>query len=391
MLCMTSMTTLAAADIREITIKVRSTGDLSLPDVESGSSNKYDVTEVEWNKTEDLQAGQKVRATVTITPKEGRRILLRNGAGSIHISGSGTKYFDHKRKEGNLIVIFDYTIRGDLESPGEAWWSEDDIGYAYCKKVDYAKRYQFILYKGKTKIADETTRNNYYKFRSVLAEHFYDSTEKDFYFKVRATFEDGKGKSEYVESDYFYEWEELYDYCYDHNIKVNEKKPNGNNSSSGSSCGPSYGPGYGPSGGPTYKRTGWQKEDNTWYFYNNDGTRLTGWLLNGGYWYYLSPSNGAMQKGWFQAGDGRWYYLSTNSSTGVPEGAMRKGWFQDYNGCWYYLYTQATNGIKEGQMITGQWNIGGSDYYFYSNGVMARNEQIDGWWYDDSGRGHYRR
>ncbi len=388
MLCMTSMTALAAADIREVTIKVRATGDLSLPDVQSGSS-KYDVTEVEWNKTDGLQAGQKVRAKVTITPEEGRRILLRNGRNSITISGSGAKLYKYRIEAEDLILEIDYTIRGDLEAPENAWWDEDNVGIAKCTQMDYAKQYQFVLYKGSTKIVSETTKKPKYDFVRKLAEHYYDRNKKDFWFKVRVTFEDGEGKSDYVESDYFDDWTELYYYCEDEHITLNYDKNDVNDDyyNPGSSCGPSYG----PSGGPTYKRTGWQRENSTWYFYNNDGTRLTGWLLNGGYWYYLSPSNGAMQKGWFQAGDGRWYYLSTNSSTGVPEGAMRKGWFQDYNGCWYYLYPQATNGIKEGQMITGQWNIGGSDYYFYSNGVMARNEQIDGWWYDDSGRGHYRR
>lgn len=384
MLCMTSMTALAAADIRSITIRVRSNGDLSLPDIESTSS-AYDVTDVQWDKTENLQAGQKVRAKVTITPEEGRRILLRNGSESITISGSGTKYVKYGREDRNLIVEFDYTIRGELEAPSEAWWSEDDIGFADCKKVDYAKRYNFVLYKGSKKIAEETTRENYYNFREALAAHFYDSKEKDFYFKVRVTFEDGKGKSDYIESDSFDQWEELYDYCQRKDITLNLYKPN-DTSSSNSSCGPAYGPGY----GPAYRRTGWQKENNTWYFYNNDGSRLTGWLLNGGYWYYLSPSNGAMQKGWFQAGDGRWYYLNPNGS-GIPEGAMRKGWFQDYNGCRYYLSQQTDDfaGVKEGQMLTGQWKISGSNYYFYPNGVMASNAEIDGWWYDASGRGKY--
>ena len=37
----------------------------------------------------------------------------------------------------------------------------------------------------------------------------------------------------------------------------------------------------------------------------------TGWLKDGGSWYYLDPSNGAMATGWLQI-SGTWYHFSTS-------------------------------------------------------------------------------
>ncbi|MCE1919987.1 choline-binding protein D, partial [Enterobacter ludwigii] len=85
-----------------------------------------------------------------------------------------------------------------------------------------------------------------------------------------------------------------------------------------------------------------------------DGVMATGWLLEGGNWYFLNPvSNGylgAMKTGWIQD-NGTWYYLNAS-------GAMKTGWFQDYDGRWYFLK---------------------------SNGAMAANEYIDGYYLGSNG------
>lgn len=386
MLCMTTMTAMAAADIRSITIRVRSTGDLSYPEITSGSS-KYSVTTVEWNKKEEeLKAGEKITATVTVEPEEERRILLENGKRSITISGSGELY-KYRREGENLVLQIDYRVRGDAEEPEDVWWSEDNAGVARCSEVSYAKEYRFTLYKNKTKIAEKTTKKNKYDFARELADNYYDRNNKDFYFKVRVLLDTGD-KSDYVESEYFDDWTDLYYYCKDEKIPINYNKndSNWNDNYNTPSCGPSYGSTSGPSSSGRY---GWQLEKGTWYFYNNDGSKRTGWTDVGGYWYYLSPSTGAMHKGWLQTSDGNWYYLNPSQSD-IPEGAMRKGWFQDWNGKWYYFNT-SSNGTKEGAMLKGQWHIGNDNYYFYSDGEMARNREIDGWCYDNNGRGRYMR
>lgn len=52
---------------------------------------------------------------------------------------------------------------------------------------------------------------------------------------------------------------------------------------------------------------GWKQTDESWYFYEN-GEMKTGWLLDGGDWYYLNPETGRMQTG-FVTLSGKTYYL----------------------------------------------------------------------------------
>jgi hypothetical protein len=87
--------------------------------------------------------------------------------------------------------------------------------------------------------------------------------------------------------------------------------------------------------------TGWQKQDNKWYYFDATGVKKTGWLLDGDKWYHLGGS-GAMTTGWLSDG-GNWYYLEGS-------GIMKTGWLQD-GGKWYYLQ---------------------------GNGVMAKNTVIEG-------------
>lgn len=127
---------------------------------------------------------------------------------------------------------------------------------------------------------------------------------------------------------------------------------------------------------------GWQLINGAWYYFDEEGKKVTGWLDLNGTWYYLKPS-GAMVTGWLDL-NGTWYYLK-------PSGAMAKGWL-DLNGTWYYLKPSGAmakgwlklNGSKfylenSGRMVTGWKSISGKWYYFYSNGNMAMNTVIDGW------------
>ena len=78
-------------------------------------------------------------------------------------------------------------------------------------------------------------------------------------------------------------------------------------------------------------KNGWVQEDGKWYYYQN-GTKKTGWLLYGKDWYYLKP-DGSMQTGWLLYGS-VWYYFDAN-----------------------------------GVMVTGSKTIGGKTYNFDSSGV----------------------
>ncbi|MEH7236738.1 peptidoglycan DD-metalloendopeptidase family protein [Bacillus sp. JJ1562] len=121
-------------------------------------------------------------------------------------------------------------------------------------------------------------------------------------------------------------------------------------------------------------KTGWVLVGTTWYFMNTSGAMQTGWIVDGSHWYYLA-SNGAMQAGWVQDGS-HWYYLTEVSGGAVPKGAMQTGWYFD-GSSWYYL-NPVSGSIPKGAMYTGWNRIDGKDYYFYNNGVMAKNTTVNG-------------
>ena len=146
------------------------------------------------------------------------------------------------------------------------------------------------------------------------------------------------------------------------------------------------------------KQVGWKKEDDGWYYYNNDGNLKTGWLQLGETYYYLDGNDpehpgrmacdekktingynyffntsGAMQTGWVRRPEG-WYYA-------YPGGNQRFGWVKT-GGYWYYL--DQNNEEYSGLMVHDQTLIiGNTEYVFKSGGAM-----YTGWRYV-SGEGYY--
>lgn len=115
---------------------------------------------------------------------------------------------------------------------------------------------------------------------------------------------------------------------------------------------------FGPSG---YMATGFLKRMNgQWVYADSDGALVSGWVKDGGQWYYLDPASHVMATGWV-ADRGSWYYLTGN-------GAMATGWVND-GGSWYYL-------SASGKMATGWVNVGGSWYYLAPSGAMLTGTQV---------------
>ena len=127
---------------------------------------------------------------------------------------------------------------------------------------------------------------------------------------------------------------------------------------------------FNPSG---YMPTGFLKHaDGQWVYADQDGALASGWIRDGGQWYYLDPATKVMKTGWVADG-GSWYYLTGS-------GAMATGWVND-GGTWYYL-------SASGKMATGWVNDGGTWYYLSPSGAMLTGTHvINGRTYvfDDSG------
>ncbi len=113
-----------------------------------------------------------------------------------------------------------------------------------------------------------------------------------------------------------------------------------------------------------------------WYFFDEQGYMMTGWLNRGGSWYYLNPASdgtrGRMMTGWQYIGD-IWYYFGENDA---EEGKMvSEGWhYLSYNGAvnWYHFNA-------DGGMDTGWLEIGGQTYYLYPVADGTRGYMMTGW------------
>ena len=118
-------------------------------------------------------------------------------------------------------------------------------------------------------------------------------------------------------------------------------------------------------GSDGYMMTGWlRRDDGAWVYANSEGALVGGWVLDesfdGAYWYYLDPATKVMKTGWVADG-GSWYYLTGS-------GAMATGWVRD-GGSWYYLK-------DSGAMHTGWLNLDGTWYYLGPDGAMFTGTHV---------------
>ncbi|RGO46956.1 N-acetylmuramoyl-L-alanine amidase family protein, partial [Dorea formicigenerans] len=136
---------------------------------------------------------------------------------------------------------------------------------------------------------------------------------------------------------------------------------------------------------PSNLTPGWFLKEGDWYYYDLNGTRVSGWRYIGNVWYYFNGDNiskpgvmsksthqlingnmfvfdasGAMQTGWILEPEG-WYYADGS-------GALANGW-RYVNGAWYYL--DGSNTEHPYLMLNNtKKTIAGCDYYFANGGAM---------------------
>ena len=107
----------------------------------------------------------------------------------------------------------------------------------------------------------------------------------------------------------------------------------------------------------------WQLKEGTWHYATSDGKAYTGWLHQGGAWYWLDPdAGGAMATGLHEC-NGSMYWFNAS-------GAMATGWVLD-GGTWYYA-------TGSGALARGPVSVGGVPYCFDARtGAMLTGYQTD--------------
>lgn len=118
--------------------------------------------------------------------------------------------------------------------------------------------------------------------------------------------------------------------------------------------------------GALFKKEGWKKINEKWYYLNEDGSLVNGWKKSGSDWYYLNYHHG-MVSGPTKVIDNKkldydvYYFKEDGRLTN------RTGWINHINGefsDWYY--------VENGGKAALGWNkINGTWYYFNSDAKMV--------------------
>lgn len=276
-------------------------------------------------------------------------------------------------------------VKGDFDPPKDAYWNEKNLGEARWTAPDNDSGcYELQLLrddKNVYKVSQTTSRT--YNFYPYMTE------KGDYTFKVRTipkTDAQKKygGKSDYVESGEL----QITD-RYVSDGKGQQK--NGSTTVSGTKDPVGW---FKEDAVWHYRypdgsicRSKWAEIDGLWYYFDGDGSMMTGWQNIGGYEYYLH-NNGQMAVGWTKIDD-KWYFMRTETEDGRypagsrveggwrvigpyyyffnEDGSLYTGWLQ-YGGKWYYLNT--VDNSLQGAMFTGWIKRDGKTYFTDSNGEM---------------------
>ena len=109
---------------------------------------------------------------------------------------------------------------------------------------------------------------------------------------------------------------------------------------------------------------GWYKVGDKWYYFNEKGWMLTGWVHaswegSEKLWWYFNDDGSLFSDDWLEY-NGNWYLLAS-------DGHMATGWVDDKDrGNYYYL-------DETGRMITGWLKLGSDWYYLRSDGSRVED------------------
>ncbi len=421
-------------------ISIRITSKLKagnkLPPIEIGSGSAPDdgimvtqkgshftvisATWVDSTATETVAADEP-RMKLVLEPEDVSEYYFLANYKASNVKVSGGSFVSARREGDNLVVTVKVNpIRGQYDSPRDAYWNEKNLGEARWEKPENDSGYYEVqlLRDNKNVFKVNKTSSTSYNFYPYMTQ------TGNYSFKIRTIpgtdFQKSHAKqSEWLESGQLSITER---YVSDGKGQQNSKSTavKGTEDAVGwIKQGTEWLYRF-PSG--SYKTNGWERINDKWYYFDNTGLMLKGWQTIGGYQYYLH-GNGEMALGWTRI-DGKWYYFRPEKEGIYPEGSMFSsgwrvvagyyyyfnqdgsiftGWLKE-NDNWYYLNT-LDNGLQgamftgwirrdektyfadsNGEMVEGWYQIDGQWHYFYpGSGEMAYNTEIDGFYLDADG------
>ena len=135
---------------------------------------------------------------------------------------------------------------------------------------------------------------------------------------------------------------------------------------------------YNKDGSQTYKPLGsWKKDGKDWMYADSSGWYAKNrWQKIDFKWYFFDKEGHMLKDAYQKDASGKIWYLGKNGAW--DEKAAVIGWKQDSKGWWFGLYGKEY--LKSAwKMINGNW------YYFKSDGYIAMNEFVQGWWLNKAG------
>ena len=179
---------------------------------------------------------------------------------------------------------------------------------------------------------------------------------------------------------------------------------------------------------PEVKKNGWVKEGSTWYYYENGTLARNKWISST---YWVGAEGKMATSSWV---DGGRYYVGANGAwvrdAKKPEAAKpvekKQGWVKEGNAWYFYYQGQITRNAwvgsywlgSDGKMATSSWvdngryYVGvnglwdksakkqevksevkkngwvkeGNTWYYYENGILARNKWAGNYWLGADGK-----
>jgi len=360
------MTAYAATEISKIRISANVDSDndtVSEPELSSGESSKYSISDIEWSKdfSSNLKAGSSIKGTLRVIALEGYEFDTSKVSKSSYWNLPSNFTYSSSKMSGNEAVLTFYyypTVKADMPenlriSNGYARWDAPDN--VSSLNTSYFK-YEIKIYNNTSCVKTDKTASRSYNMSSYINKN------KEFYFKVRVIRSDNYKyikDSDWAESehwdgyDYYRDWNDDWDYDWDDN-----KRPNRPNSSS---SGPSYS--YSSIRWEHYYYNYYGNNYSYWRCYVNGRQVFSDWVYYNNHWYYMN-SSGDMHTGWLHI-NGHWYYMNAVESPQFPVGSALTGWHLIDN-TWYYFSKSKTS----------QW----------PECAMLRNTRTpDGYWVDSNG------